>query len=92
MSPLSSRTSAGLSSRRRAAATRLKPRPRDGSGAPRLQPVSAGQVALIPRCAECLVVWLPGDEERWRAYLNTDDELVFYCPEWADREFGQLIS
>jgi hypothetical protein len=54
--------------------------------------VSAGQVALIPRCAECLVVWLPGDEERWRAYLDTDDELVFYCPEWADREFGQLIS
>jgi hypothetical protein len=27
--------------------------------------MSAEQVALIPRCAECLEVWLPADEERW---------------------------
>jgi hypothetical protein len=32
-------------------------------------------------------VWLPGDEERWRAYLDTDSDLVFYCPECAEREF-----
>jgi RNase P subunit RPR2 len=49
--------------------------------------VSAEQVALIPQCAECLKVWLPGDEERWRAYFDTNDVLIFYCPECAEREF-----
>jgi hypothetical protein len=53
---------------------------------PRLQPMSAQQVALIPHCAECFELWLPGDEERWSAYL--DSVLVFYCPECAEREFG----
>jgi predicted RNA-binding Zn-ribbon protein involved in translation (DUF1610 family) len=51
--------------------------------------VSAEQVALIPRCAECGDMWLPDDEDRWRAYLDTDDELVFYCPECAEQEFGE---
>jgi hypothetical protein len=51
--------------------------------------MSAEQVALIPRCAECAERWLPTDEERWRAYLDTDDELVFYCPECAEREFDK---
>jgi hypothetical protein len=51
--------------------------------------VSAEQVALIPQCAECAEVWLPADDDRWRAYLGTDDELVFYCPECAGREFGE---
>jgi Zn finger protein HypA/HybF involved in hydrogenase expression len=46
-------------------------------------------VALMPRCAECGGVWLPADEDRWRAYLDTDSELVFYCPECAEREFGE---
>jgi hypothetical protein len=50
--------------------------------------MSTEQVALIPRCAECLNVWLPSDEDRWRAYLDTDSELVFYCPNCAKREFG----
>jgi hypothetical protein len=50
--------------------------------------MSTEQVALIPRCAECSERWLPDDAERWRAYLDTDDELVFYCPECAEREFG----
>jgi hypothetical protein len=54
---------------------------------PRLPYVSAEQVALIPRCMECGDIWLPADEDRWRAYLDTDDELVFYCPECAEREF-----
>jgi hypothetical protein len=49
--------------------------------------VSAEQVALIPQCAECGEVWLPVDEDRWRAYLDTDDELVFYWRECAEREF-----
>lgn len=49
--------------------------------------MSAEQVALIPQCAECLEVWMPGDEERWRGYLDTDDVLVLYCPKCAEREF-----
>jgi hypothetical protein len=56
--------------------------------------VNAQQVALIPRCAECEAVWLPADEERWQAHLGCDEhfdepaEVVFYCPEYAEREFG----
>ena len=50
--------------------------------------MTAEQVALIPHCAECGELWLPIDDERWRAHLDTDDELVFYCRECADREFG----
>jgi hypothetical protein len=50
--------------------------------------VSAEQVALIPQCAESGERRLPDDDDRWRAYLDTDDELVFYCPECAEREFG----
>jgi len=49
--------------------------------------VSAEQVALIPQCAECDRVWLPDDGDRWQAYFDADDELVFYCPECAEREF-----
>jgi hypothetical protein len=35
---------------------------------------------------------LASDTERWRAYLGCDDldepaELVFYCAEFAEREF-----
>jgi hypothetical protein len=50
--------------------------------------VSAEQVALIAHCAECDARWLPADEERWAAYLTDDDEVGFYCPESAEREFG----
>jgi hypothetical protein len=34
--------------------------------------------------------WLPDDGERWRAWLTDDDpaNVVFYCPECAEREFG----
>ena len=48
------------------------------------------KVALMPKCAECQAVWLPADEERWRAYLTDDEppELAFYCPECARQEFG----
>jgi hypothetical protein len=51
--------------------------------------VSAEQIALIVRCAECEALWLPADEERWSAYLTDDEpaEVVFYCPECALREF-----
>lgn len=50
--------------------------------------MSAEQVALLPQCPECGEAWLPADEDRWRAYLDIDDELVFYCRECANREFG----
>jgi hypothetical protein len=49
--------------------------------------VSAKQVAVIPQCAECGDFWLPDDVDRWRAYLDTDDEVVIFCPECAEREF-----
>lgn len=49
--------------------------------------VGAEQVVLIPHCAECFEVWLQADDDRWRAYLDTNDELVFYCPECAEYEF-----
>jgi hypothetical protein len=55
--------------------------------------MSAGTVALIPKCAECEAHWLRADEERWRAYLGCDEDLdepakvVFYCPECGEREF-----
>jgi hypothetical protein len=56
----------------------------------RLPRVSAEAVALIPQCAKRREVWLPADEERWQARLTDDKpaELVFYCPECAEREFG----
>ena len=37
------------------------------------------------RCQECPDVWRSG--ERWRAYISEERELVFYCPECAEREF-----
>ena len=48
------------------------------------------RVALIPRCAECEAAWLPADEARWQAWLTDDEppEVVFYCLECAEREFG----
>jgi len=55
--------------------------------------MSAKSVALLPSCTECQAVWLPADEERWRAYLGCDEELeepaevFFYRPECAEREF-----
>jgi hypothetical protein len=51
--------------------------------------VSAEQVALIPRCAECNALWLPTDKERWSAYLTDDEppEIVLCCAACAEREF-----
>ena len=47
-------------------------------------------VATIPRCAECEADWRPADEARWQAWLTDDEppELVFYCRDCAEREFG----
>jgi hypothetical protein len=50
----------------------------------------AESVALTPSCAECAARWLPAHEERWAAYVTDDEpaEVVFYCPDCAEREFG----
>jgi hypothetical protein len=52
------------------------------------------RAALIPSCIGCNARWLPADNERWRAYLGSDNldeppEVVFYWPECAEREFGR---
>jgi hypothetical protein len=51
---------------------------------PRL--VVVERIPLMPRCAECLDVWLAVDEERWRAYLYWNDALVFYCSDCSERD------
>jgi hypothetical protein len=53
--------------------------------------VSTESIALIARCVECEVAWLADDVERWSAYLTDDEspELGFFCPECAEREFGE---
>ena len=56
--------------------------------------VERRKVALIPPCEECRPVWLPiPDRERWQAHWIDDgpeEKLVFYCPECAEREFGDV--
>ena len=51
------------------------------------------RVAVIPACAECEAVWLPADGARWQAWLTDDDppELVRYCPECSEVEFGETL-
>ena len=55
--------------------------------------MSAALVALVPKCVECQALWLPTDEERWRAYLLGDDPeapaegVGFCCPDCSEREF-----
>jgi hypothetical protein len=49
--------------------------------------MSVERVALT-ECVECGDLWLQADEERWRTYLDTEDEIVFCCPDCAEREFG----
>ncbi len=43
-----------------------------------------------PACAECGRE--PRDDknaaEEWRAYLDINDDLPVFCPEFAEREFG----
>ena len=38
-------------------------------------------------CVECGRE--PREGERFPAYLTTDDELAIYCPDCAEREFGE---
>jgi hypothetical protein len=53
--------------------------------------VSPDPITLIPQCPECGALWQPDAGERWSAF-HTDDEppeLVFYCPDCAEREFDE---
>jgi hypothetical protein len=43
--------------------------------------------AVFLVCAECGAV-SPPDATSWRAYLDIDGEAVTFCPECAEREFG----
>jgi hypothetical protein len=50
------------------------------------------ELAFGTTCAVCRRQWL-ADKERWRAYHVGEDsnepaELVFYCLECSEREFG----
>jgi hypothetical protein len=51
--------------------------------------VSPESVVLIPSCAECDALWLPPDEERWRAY-HKDDELVADLEKMVERTRVEL--
>lgn len=52
--------------------------------APEPTPIYANRL----RCVECGRV-SQEDERGWTARLTIDDELVVYCPECDEREFGQ---
>jgi hypothetical protein len=52
-------------------------------------------LTFIQCCVVCRRPWLACDE-RWRAYHVGDDpaepaELVFYCPECSEVEFGETL-
>jgi hypothetical protein len=50
--------------------------------------MTAEPVASVPQCEECRRVWLTQETDPWRCNLDADeDNLVFYCPDCADREF-----
>jgi hypothetical protein len=48
-------------------------------------------VAIIPTCPEYGARWLPADEAGGRhgSPTTSPPELVFYCADCAEREFGQ---
>jgi len=48
----------------------------------------AEQVVMTPTCSEWKAVWLPADEERWRAYLDSDDEVQFFCESCGNTRYG----
>ena len=48
--------------------------------------MSPARVVRIPECVECGAVWVPDDETRWQLH-DVVDELVWYCPTCATREF-----
>jgi hypothetical protein len=53
--------------------------------------VGAEGTATDLQCAECERPWLAVDDEHRSAYLTDDEplEVLFFCPDCADREFGE---
>jgi len=53
------------------------------AGGPKDTPPSVDFTSQMPR-------WWPLEPERWQAYFTDDElpQLAFYCPECAEREFG----
>jgi len=53
--------------------------------------VDAEQLAQIPICVECGLVWWPDTEDRFTAWWTDDEspELAFYCSECSERQFGE---
>jgi hypothetical protein len=67
-----------------------RPRLCSRSAAPaQASPHARGGAGLVHSKPPSLV---PPDEERWKAYLTDDEppEAAFFCPERAEREFGEL--
>jgi hypothetical protein len=50
--------------------------------------VNAEPVPVIAECEECGRAWLSADNDRWRAYLDEEEEVRFFCRACAEREFG----
>lgn len=49
--------------------------------------MSAERVAAILQCQECGRVWLPSEPDRWRCYLDEEDNLCFYGPSARELKF-----
>src|SRR5262245_26595904 len=72
---------------------------RPGRPSPR-QRLSDSEARTVPdpvdverdlECAECGRLSEPG-ASGWRAYLDDDGQAVMFCPECAEREFGDSVS
>jgi hypothetical protein len=51
--------------------------------------MSTTPTAAEPNCVACGDVWQAKDERRWRAYVDGEHSLVFFCPSCAEREFEE---
>lgn len=51
-------------------------------------PAAAPALEYVWRCPECDEPWLPGDGWRWKAYPTDEPAVTVFCPDCAEREFG----
>ena len=51
--------------------------------------MSTRPTAIEPDCLACRDVWHAEDERRWRAYIDGEYRLVFFCPSCAERELEE---
>ena len=49
-------------------------------------------ISLTDTSTKADALWLSGDRERWRCYLDIDWEFVFYCHDCDEREFDGRLS